>query len=69
MNPRRPTPRHITIKEPKVKVEERIYEVAKKEQRVIHKGTPIRLSDCSASTFLARKECHCTLVFKVLKEK
>lgn len=48
MNPRRPTPRHITIKEPKVKDKERIYEVAEKEQRVIHKGTPIRLSDCSA---------------------
>lgn len=51
LNPRRPTPRHITIKVPKVpkvKDKERIYKVAKKEQLVIHKGTPIRLSDCSA---------------------
>lgn len=48
MNPRRPTPRHITIKVPKVKDKERIYEVAKKEQLVTYKGTPIRLSDCSA---------------------
>ena len=47
MNPKRPTPRHIIIKTPKVKDEERILKASKEKQLVAYKGAPIRLSaDC-----------------------
>ena len=51
MNPNRPTPRHIIIKMVKLKDKERIVKAPKENQRVIYKGTPIRLSaDFSAET-------------------
>ena len=41
MSPRRPTPRHIIIKTPKVKGKDRILEVAREKQLVTYNGTPI----------------------------
>ena len=43
MNPKRPTPRHIIIKMPKVKDKERILKAARGKQLVTYKGAPI---DC-----------------------
>ena len=44
MNAKRPTPRHIIIKMPKVKDKERILKAAREKQRATYKGVPIRLS-------------------------
>ena len=43
MDPKRNTPRCITIKMPKVKDKERILKAARKKQRVTYKEVPIRL--------------------------
>ena len=43
MDAKRPTPRHIIIKMPKVKDKERILKAAREKQIVIYKGVPIRL--------------------------
>ena len=51
MNPKRPTPRHIIIKMPKVKDNERILKTAREKQLVTYRGVPIRLSgDLSKET-------------------
>ena len=64
MNSNRPTPRHIIIKMAKGK--DRILKAAREKQRVIHSGTPIRLSaDFTAETLQARRVWHD--IFKVLK--
>ena len=44
LDPKRPTPRHIIIKMPKVKDKERILKPARQRQLVIYKGAPIRLT-------------------------
>ena len=44
MDAKRPTPRHIRIKMPKVKDKERILKAAREKQLVIYRGVPIRLS-------------------------
>ena len=43
MGPKRPTPRHIIIKMPKVKDEDRILKAARERQRVAYRRVPIRL--------------------------
>ena len=43
LDPKRPTPRHIIIKMPRVKDKEGILKAAREEQRVNYKGVPIRL--------------------------
>ena len=40
MDAKRPTPRHIIIKMPKVKDEERILKVSREKQLVIHREFP-----------------------------
>ena len=45
MDTKRPTPRHIIIKIPKVKDQETILKEAREKQLVMYKGIPIRLSD------------------------
>ena len=45
MNPKRPTPRHIIIKMPKVKYKERILKAAREKQLPTYKEAPITLSD------------------------
>ena len=41
MNPKRPTPRHIIIKMPKVKDTERILKAAKENKLLTHREIPI----------------------------
>ena len=51
---KRPTPRHIIIKMPKVKDKERILKAAREKQLVTYRGVPIRLSaDFSKETLEA----------------
>ena len=55
MNPKRPTPRHILMKMPKVKDKQRILKAAREKQLVTYKGAPIKLSaDFSQETLQAR---------------
>ena len=44
INPKRPKPRHIIIKMPKVKDKERILKAAREKQLVTYKGAPIILA-------------------------
>ena len=44
LDPRRNTPRHITIILPKIKDKERILKAAREKETVTYKGVPIRLS-------------------------
>ena len=68
MNPKRPTPRYIIIKMPKVKHKEKILKAAMGKQFVTYKGASIRLSaDFSTETLQARREWH--KIFKVMKSK
>ena len=68
MNPKRPTPKHIIIKMPKVKVRERILKTSKEKQLVTYKGAPVRLSvDFSTETLQARRNWQ--EIFKVMKSK
>ena len=66
MKPKRPTPRHVIIKMPKVK--EIILKAAREKQQITYKGIPIRLTaDLSAETLQARREWQ--HIFKVMKGK
>ena len=57
MNPKRPTPRHIIIKMPKVNDKERTFNLAREKLRVAYKGVPIRLSaDFSKEILQARRD-------------
>ena len=68
-NPKKPTPRHIIIKMPKVKKKERILKTATKTTKkllVTYKGAPIRLSaDFSTETLQATRNWH--RIFTVMK--
>ena len=44
MNAKRPTPRHIIIKMPKVKDKEKILKASREKQLITYKGVPTRLS-------------------------
>ena len=56
MNWKRPTPRYIIIKMPKIKDTERILKAAR-EKLVTYKGAPVRLSsDFSTETLQARRD-------------
>ena len=66
MDAKRPTPRHIIIKMPKVKDKERILQAAREKQLVTYRGIPIRLSaDFSKETLQARRDWQ--EIFKVMK--
>ena len=68
LDPRKHTPRHIIIKLPKMKDNERILKVARGKERVTYKGVPIRLSaDFSKLTLQARRVWK--EVFEVMKGK
>ena len=57
MDAKRPTPRHIIIKMPKVKDKERILKAAKEKKLVTYRGIPIRLpEDFSKETLQARRD-------------
>ena len=44
LDAKRPTPRHITIKKPKVRDKEKILKAAREKKLLTHMGVPIRLS-------------------------
>ena len=68
MDAKRPTPRHIRVKIPKVKDKQRILKAAREKQLITYKGVPIRLSaDSSTETLQSRKDRH--KIFKVMKSK
>ena len=68
MDTKRPTPRHIIIKTPKVKDKERILKAAREKQLVTYMGALIRLSvDFTKETFQARKDLQ--EIFKVMKSR
>ena len=72
MDTRRPSPRHIIIKMPKVKDKERILKEEKRKagekKVVIYRGVPIRLSaDFSKETMQARRGWQ--EIFKVMKSR
>ena len=57
MDAKRPTPRHIVIKMPKVKDKEKILKEPREKQLVIYRGIPIRLlADFSKETLQARRD-------------
>ena len=57
MDAKRPTPRHIIIKMPKVKAKEKILKAAREKKLVTYRGVHIRLSgDFSNETLQARKD-------------
>ena len=58
MDAKRPTPRHIITKIPKVKCKERILKAAREKQLVTYRSIPVRLSaDFSKETLRARRDC------------
>ena len=66
MNPKRPTPRHIIIKMPKVKGKGRILKAAREKQLVTFRNVPIRLlADFSKETLQVRKDWQ--EIFKAMK--
>ena len=68
MDTKRITPRHITIKMPKVKDKEVILKSAREKQIVTYKGVSIRLSaDFSKETLQARRDWQ--EIFKVMKNR
>ena len=68
INPRRNTLRHILIKLTKIKFKEKILKAARENQKITHKGIPIRLSaDFSVETLQARREWQD--IFKVMEGK
>ena len=57
MDAKRPIPKHIIIKMPKVKDKERILKAARERQLVSYGGEPIRLStDFSKETLWVRRD-------------
>ena len=56
MDTKRPTPRHIIIKMPKVKNKERILKAARERQLVTCRGVPIRLSSNFSKKIFAGKK-------------
>ena len=67
-NPKRPTPRHTTIKMAKLKDKEKILKAPKEKQEMMYKGAPIRLAaDLSRETLQARREWQ--EIFQIMKNK
>ena len=57
VNPKRNKPRHILIKQSKIKYKEKILKAAREKQQITYKGIPVRLTaDFSAETLQARRE-------------
>ena len=68
LDPRRNTPRHITITLAKIKDKERILKASREKETVTYKGVPIRLpADFSKGTLQARRGWKD--VFKVMRGK
>ena len=68
MDPKRPTPRIIIIKMPKVKDKERILKATRDKKLVTYRGVPMGLSaDSSKETLQARRDWQ--EIFKVMKSR
>ena len=68
MDAKRPTPRHIIIKMPKVKDKEKILKAAREKKLVTYRGVTIRvLAYFSKESLQARRDWQ--EIFKVLKSK
>ena len=68
MDAKRPTPRHIRIKMPKVKDKEKILKEPREKQLVIYRGVPIRLlADFSKETLQTRWDWQ--EIFEVMKSR
>ena len=68
MTPKRPKPRQIIIKMPKVRDKERTLKAAREKHLVTYRGIPIRLSaDFSKETLQARRDWQ--EIFKVMKSR
>ena len=68
MDAKRPIPRHIIIKMPKVKDKQRILKAPREKQSVTYRGVPIRLSaDLSKATLQGRRDWQ--EIFKVMKSR
>ena len=68
LDPRKHTPRHITITLPKIKDKEKILKAAREKETVTYKGVPIRLSaDFSKETLQTIRVWE--EVFQVMKGK
>ena len=68
LGPKSTTPRHIIIKMPKAKDNEKTLKETRYKERVTYKGVPVRLSaNFSKETFQARRDLQ--EVFKVIKSK
>ena len=68
LDPRRNTPRHISVTLAKIKEKERILKAAREKETVTYNGVPIRLSaDFSKETLQARRGWK--EVFQVMKGK
>ena len=68
MDAKRPTPRHIIIKMPKVKDKERSLKTARDKQLVTYRGVPTRLSaDFTKETLPARRDWQ--EIFKAMKSR
>ena len=67
-DPRKHTPRHITITLPKIENKERILKAAREKETVTYKGVPIRpLAEILKETLQGRRGWK--EVFKVMKDK
>ena len=65
INPRRNMPRHILIKQSKIKYKQKVLKAAREKQQTTYKEIPIRLTaDLSAETLQARMEWQD--IFKVM---
>ena len=68
MDAKRPTPKHIIIKMPKVKDKERILKAAREKKLVTYRGVTVRLSDnFSKETLQARRDWQ--EIFEVMKSR
>ena len=68
MDIKRPTPRYIIIKMPKVRDNERILKAAREKKLVTYRGVPRRLSaDFSKETLQARRDWQ--EIFTVMKSR
>ena len=63
MEPKRATSRHIRIKMPEVKYQERIFKAVREKQLVTYRGPPIRLAaDFSKETIQDKRAWHKSLM-------
>ena len=68
MDTKRPTPRHIIIKMPKIKDKERILKATREKRLVTYRGVPLRLpADFSKEILQARRDWQ--EIFEVRKSR